>query len=100
MTPFFTQFVLSHASDNTVGYFLKYWGDGCMGRPHLKFFGRPSPSPPKSPPMLEEALSKSPCRMNEFIKRHNIVGNTNRHQAMALFSWFSSEQESPRVLCS
>src|SRR6218665_478611 len=22
--------------------FTKYWGDGCMGRPHLKFWGRPS----------------------------------------------------------
>src|SRR6218665_3448892 len=26
-------------------YFSKYWGDQCMGRPHLKFW-RPSPQPP------------------------------------------------------
>src|SRR6218665_4089635 len=35
-------------------YFSKYWGDGCMDVPHLKF-GGPSPTPPalaKSPPMI------------------------------------------------
>src|SRR6218665_1534400 len=29
-------------------HFSKYWGDGYMGRPHLKFWGD---RPPRSPPM-------------------------------------------------
>src|SRR6218665_3366559 len=37
MTPFFTLFVLSRASDKH--YFSKYWGDGCMGRPPNSIFG-------------------------------------------------------------
>jgi len=44
ITPFFTLFMLSHASDKH--YFSKYWGDGCMGRPHLKFWGDRPPVPP------------------------------------------------------
>ena len=32
-------------------YFSKYWGDGCMGRPHLKLWGEPSPSPPRFAPL-------------------------------------------------
>ena len=35
---FFTLFVLLRASDKH--YISKYWGDGCMGRPHLKFGDR------------------------------------------------------------
>ena len=36
----------------TLGYFSKYWGDGCMGRPQPKNLGGPSPqSPPRSPPV-------------------------------------------------
>ena len=27
-------------------YFSKYWGDQCMGHPHLKFLGGPSPQSP------------------------------------------------------
>jgi len=38
MTPFLTQFVLLHASNNTRSYFPKYWGDGCMGRPPTSHF--------------------------------------------------------------
>src|SRR6218665_2614301 len=38
-------------------YFYKYWGDGCMGRPHLKCWGTVPPVPPRSPPPpLSEAL--------------------------------------------
>src|SRR6218665_684086 len=49
-TPFFTLFMLSHASDKH--YFSKYWGDGCMGsHPHLKFWGPAPPVPPRSPPV-------------------------------------------------
>src|SRR6218665_1289962 len=34
-------------------YFSKYWGDGFMGVPHLKFWTGPShPVPPRSPPLL------------------------------------------------
>src|SRR6218665_1950675 len=45
MTPFFTLFVLSHASDKH--YCSKYWGDGCLGRPHTSnFWGDRPPSPP------------------------------------------------------
>src|SRR6218665_2447540 len=34
-------------------YFSKYWGDQCMGRPHLKFFfgGTVPPVPLRSPPL-------------------------------------------------
>src|SRR6218665_1532821 len=40
-TPFKTLFMLSHASDNTTS--LNIWGDQCMGRPHLKFWGDSTP---------------------------------------------------------
>src|SRR6218665_101196 len=43
MTPFF-QFVLSRCPTNTTS--LNFGGDGCMGRPHLKFWGGPSPQFP------------------------------------------------------
>ena len=36
-TPFFTLFMRIQQH-----YFSKYWGDGCMDRPHLKFWGGPS----------------------------------------------------------
>ena len=32
-------------------YFSKYWGDQCMGRPHLKFGGTVPQSTPRSPPL-------------------------------------------------
>src|SRR6218665_2067462 len=35
-------------------YFSKYWGDQCMGRPPPPILGRPTPSPPRSPPLYEE----------------------------------------------
>src|SRR6218665_1995723 len=45
MTPFFTLFMLSHASDKH--YFSKYWGrDGCMGRPPPQILRGPSPQSP------------------------------------------------------
>src|SRR6218665_3216861 len=40
-------------------YFSKYWGDGCMGRPHLKFEGRP-PVPPRSPPLATSDILNLP----------------------------------------
>src|SRR6218665_610614 len=43
-TPFFTLFVLSHASDKH--YFSKYWGDGCMGRHPISNFGGTVPQSP------------------------------------------------------
>src|SRR6218665_434082 len=46
MAPFLTRFVLSHASNNTT--FQNIVGDGCIGVPHLKFWGRTVPSPPLS----------------------------------------------------
>jgi len=50
MTHSFTQFVLSHASDNTTSQNIVR--DGCMGHsPHLKFGGTVPPVPPRSPPM-------------------------------------------------
>src|SRR6218665_3375271 len=49
MTPFFTLFMLSHASDKH--YFSKYWGDGCMGRPPPQILGGPYPSPLRFPPV-------------------------------------------------
>jgi len=50
MTPFFTLFMLSHASDKH--YFSKCWEDGCMGRlPTSNFGGDRLPSPPSSPPV-------------------------------------------------
>src|SRR6218665_1316395 len=40
-------------------YFSKYWGDQCIGRPHLKFWGTVPPVPPRSPPLhLLPFLSK------------------------------------------
>src|SRR6218665_17807 len=48
-TYFFTLFELSPPF--TQHYFSKYWGDQCMGRPHLKFWGDRPPSPPRSPPL-------------------------------------------------
>jgi len=50
MKPFFTQFVLLHASDNTTSQNIG-GGDGCMGRPPISNLGEPSPQPPKFPPM-------------------------------------------------
>src|SRR6218665_204146 len=38
---------------STTLYFSKYWGDQCMGRPHLKFWGDRPPSPPRSPPLSD-----------------------------------------------
>src|SRR6218665_2999766 len=33
-------------------YFSKYWGDGCMGRPHTSnSWGTVPPVPPRSPPL-------------------------------------------------
>jgi len=55
MTPFLTQFVLSHASDNTTSQ--KYWGDRCMGPPPPQIFGGRPPSSPKSPFMQVVAIS-------------------------------------------
>src|SRR6218665_52260 len=53
---FFTQFVLSHAFDNTTSqnsqhYFSKYWGNGCVGRPPPQIWGTVPPISPKSPLM-------------------------------------------------
>ena len=45
----------THPTNTRPSYFSKYWRDGCMGRPHLYFWGdRLSPSPPvppRSPPV-------------------------------------------------
>src|SRR6218665_1005102 len=57
MTPFFTQLVLSHASDNTTSRNIggtDAWSVGTV--PHLKFWGDRPPVPPKSPPMHSSAL--------------------------------------------
>src|SRR6218665_2715254 len=32
-------------------YISKYWGDECMGRPHLKLWGGRPPVPPRFPPL-------------------------------------------------
>src|SRR6218665_2720201 len=49
MTPFFTLFVLSRASDNTTSQNI---GGRMHGPyPHLKFLGDRPPSPPRSPPL-------------------------------------------------
>src|SRR6218665_2444405 len=45
---------LSRASDNTTSQNIV--GDGCMGRPHLNFWGGPSPSPPRSPPLKKTMI--------------------------------------------
>jgi len=51
MAPFFTLFILSHASEQH--YFSKYWGDRCMGRPppQFVFLGAVPLSPPRFPSM-------------------------------------------------
>src|SRR6218665_1275960 len=49
MTPFFTQFVLSHASDNTTS--RNIGGTDAWAVPHLQFVGTVPQSLPKSPPM-------------------------------------------------
>src|SRR6218665_883745 len=50
MTPFFTLFVLSRASDNTSSQNIG--GYGCMGRPPPQiFWGTVTPVPPMSPPL-------------------------------------------------
>src|SRR6218665_569111 len=56
MTPFFTLFVLSPASDNTTSQNIG--GNGCMGLPPPKILGGPSPSPPppRSPPLVVAKL--------------------------------------------
>src|SRR6218665_2922484 len=47
---FLTLFILSRASDNTTS---QYWGGtNAWAVPHLKFGGGPSPSPPRSPPLV------------------------------------------------
>src|SRR6218665_2448802 len=46
---FYCHFVLSHASLNTTSTNIR--GTDAWAVPHLKFFGEPSPSSPKSPPM-------------------------------------------------
>ena len=54
---FFTLFVLSRASDNTI--LLKILRDGCMGRsPNLKFLGGPFPQSP---------LGLRPCLLHLYI---------------------------------
>ena len=50
MTPFLTQFVLSHASDNTTS--RNIGGTDAWGVPHLTFLGDRPPVLPKSLPML------------------------------------------------
>src|SRR6218665_1572887 len=51
MTPFFTLFVLSRASDNTTSQNIK-GTDAWAVPPHLQFFWRDrAPSPPRSPPL-------------------------------------------------
>jgi len=52
MTPFFTQFVLSHASDNTTS--RNIGGTGAWAVPTTNFGGD---RPPKSPPMHPSALA-------------------------------------------
>jgi len=49
MTLFFTLFVLSRASDNTISQNIG--GTDAWAVPHLKFFGDRPPVPPRSPPM-------------------------------------------------
>src|SRR6218665_2910917 len=56
MTPFFTLFVLSRASDKH--YFSKYWGDGCMGRPPIQIFEGTFPSDPLGVRPCRELMSK------------------------------------------
>ena len=53
MTPLFTQFTLSHASDNTRPTSRIIGGDGCVGRPPPQIWGDRPPSPPKSQPMAQ-----------------------------------------------
>jgi len=52
MTPFFTQFVLSHASNNTTSQNIG--GDGCMGRSPPQIWWGPLTVPPVP-------LSLRPC---------------------------------------
>jgi len=54
MTPFFTQFELSHTSNNTT--FQNIGGTNARAVPHLTFWGYRPPSPPKSPPMRSFTL--------------------------------------------
>jgi len=46
MTPFFTLFTLSHASDNTRPISQNIGGGGCMGRPPTSNFGGTVPQFP------------------------------------------------------
>src|SRR6218665_3537486 len=49
LTPFFTLFILSRASDNTTS--LNIGGTNAWAVPHLKYLGDRPPSPPRSPPL-------------------------------------------------
>jgi len=50
MTPVFTQFALSQASDNTTS--RNIGATDARAVPHLKFFGGTAPPAPKSPLMI------------------------------------------------
>jgi len=62
ITPFFTLFVLSHASDKH--YFSKYWGTDAWAVPTSIFWGDRPPSPPRSPP-VETAIDN--CLLNSYL---------------------------------
>src|SRR6218665_147812 len=56
---------------------LKILGDGCMGRPHLKFFlGDRFPSSPRSPPLTKSLYRGcSPCIITDFRKARSLIYN-------------------------
>src|SRR6218665_3621695 len=53
ITPFFTLFVLSRASDNITS--LNIGETNAWAVPHLKFWGDRPPSPSRSPPLIASA---------------------------------------------
>src|SRR6218665_3354789 len=61
MTPFFTLFVLSRASDNTTS--LNIGGTDAWVVPHLKFFGDRPPRTPRSPPLPPSSFDQNGYRM-------------------------------------
>ena len=67
VTPFFTLFVLSCASDNTTSQNIG--GTDAWAVPHLTFWGDRPPSPPRSPPM-SYSWEASPC---PFVPFHRVA---------------------------
>src|SRR6218665_302783 len=79
----FTLFMLSYAPYKH--YFSKYWGDGCMGHPHLRFFGGTVPIVPLGlrPCSIRHPISAHPDFIDVSVQRNSLTISIRMNKIIA-----------------